>query len=146
MSKQLKLLAALAWLCCAGCGPDLSHLPKTVSASGVVTLDGKPVELASVMFIADSGNFHATGNTDSSGRFTLKAFEEKPGAVPGSYKIEVNKTLVGNEKEDVTGGETTINLRHGLPAKYATFITSGLKYTIPDSDVSDIKLELVSKK
>jgi hypothetical protein len=40
-----------------GCGPDLSHLPKTVPATGVVTLDGKTVSETNVVFISETTNF-----------------------------------------------------------------------------------------
>lgn len=117
--------------------------PKTVPASGIVTLDGTPVDKASVMFIATAGNNHATGTTDSSGKFVLKAFPEKDGAVPGAYKVEVNKTLVTSLGAD--GDEGTVKVEYGLPIKYATNITSGLTATIPEAGTSGLKLELKSK-
>ena len=131
----------------AGCGPDISNLPKTVTAKGVVLIDGQPVENATVTFIADTGNYHATANTDASGRFALKAFPQKEGAVSGSYKVEINKTIVSGggdtTRTDGEGGPVTV--KFGLPKKYATFGTSGLKNTIPEGGTSDIKFELTSK-
>ncbi|MFO1066030.1 MAG: carboxypeptidase-like regulatory domain-containing protein [Pirellulales bacterium] len=129
----------------AGCGPSTSHLPKTVNASGIVTLDGSPVDKAAVVFIAEQGNYNATAMTDASGKFSLNAFIEKTGAVPGAYKIEINKTLMeaGTDKKGNTEG--IVNVSFGLPRKYASFTTSELKFTIPESGTEDIKLELKSK-
>src|SRR5688572_7135503 len=92
--KLASTLSVVILLAVVGCGPDTSHLPATVPAEGIVTLDGQPVENATVMFIADTGNHHATANTDAQGKFRLSAFKEKEGAVPGTYKVEVNKTIV----------------------------------------------------
>ncbi|MCA9194165.1 MAG: carboxypeptidase regulatory-like domain-containing protein [Planctomycetales bacterium] len=127
----------------AGCGPDLSHLPKTVVAEGIVTLDGAPVETATVVFIAEQGTYSARGITDAEGKFALQAFDEKPGAVPGSYRVQVNKTILsesgGGEDENSMG---SVSVTYGLPKRYAAVSTSGLKVTIPDMDSTDIKLEL----
>jgi hypothetical protein len=38
-----------------------------------------------------------------------------------------------------------VNLTYGLPRKYATFNTSGLKLEILDKDMKDLKFELTSK-
>jgi hypothetical protein len=129
-----------------GCGPDVSHLPATVPAEGVVTLDGQPVENAAVMFIADAGNYHATAMTDATGKFSLRAFDQKDGVVPGSYKVEVNKTIVtGGDNASTDGEGAAPNVQFGLPAKYSTVGTSGLTQTIPDAGATDIKIDLKSK-
>lgn len=130
----------------AGCGPDLSHLPKTVVAEGTVTIDGVPVELATVVFIAEQGEYSARGITDAEGKFSMQAFDQKPGAVPGAYRVQINKTVLqesgGGEDLDSIG---TVNVSYGLPKRYAAISTSGLKATIPDQDTTDIKFELTSK-
>ncbi|MHB8900411.1 MAG: transthyretin-like family protein [Thermoguttaceae bacterium] len=144
--RTVTLCVSLGFLALvSGCTKPGRDLPATVDASGVVTLDGTPVEGASVMFIADSGTNHATGTTDDSGRFSLKAFPEKDGAVPGSYKVEVNKTVLSDQTDAGEGGEATVNIQFGLPQKYATFVTSGLTATIPEEGTSDLKIELTSK-
>jgi hypothetical protein len=130
----------------AGCGSDTSHLPATVPAAGIVTLDGKPVPNAAVSFVAETGTYHATALTDASGKFQLRAFQEKEGAVPGPYKVEVNQTVLGGGQDAGTDGELTgLQVNFGLPQKYATVSTSGLTYTIPEGGQTDIKLELTSK-
>ena len=77
----------------AGCesGPQL---PPTVPAEGIVTLDGTPVADATVVFIAEQGNYNGTGVTNKEGKFSMKAFDSKSGVVVGSYKVELNKTVV----------------------------------------------------
>jgi hypothetical protein len=125
-----------------GCGSSVGG-PKTVSAKGKVTLDGAPVENAQVIFIDDANQFPAYSPTDSSGNFSLRLSEEKMGAVPGTYKVQVSKTLLGGSGSEDGGAEVTLS--YGLPKKYANFMTSNLTYTIPDGGATDIKLELSSK-
>ena len=125
-----------------GCdtGPKL---PPTVPAEGIVTLDGTPISDVTIIFIAEKGTFNATAVSDKSGKFAMKAFEQKSGAVVGSYKVELNKTVV--ETKGTNGGETDVNMTYGLPMKYASFTTSGVTITLPESGKKDIKFDLVSK-
>jgi len=41
--------------------------------------------------------------------------------------------------------EGSVNLKHGLPKQYSSFLTSGLTFKVPEAGTSDIKLELKSK-
>lgn len=142
-----------ALLLSAGCGPP-DKGPKTVTALGVVTLDGEPVEGAAVVFIDDGGQYPARGTTDASGRFSLDAFEYKTGAVPGSYKAIVQRTVVsdqpppkGDSEEAEHAGEVEgafQSVYNDLPKKYA-MPNDELVFTIPETGVEDLKLELVSK-
>ncbi|WP_146676790.1 carboxypeptidase-like regulatory domain-containing protein [Pirellula sp. SH-Sr6A] len=142
LSRSMFCLGVCSFAVWLGCGPK-SDLPKTVKAQGVVTLDGTPVDLATIVLIPDAGTYSAAGVSDKDGKFALKAFDEKAGAVPGSYKVEITKTVVQDKGEK--GGEAVVNVAYGLPKKYSTFTTSGLKLTIPDQDTTDIKFELTSK-
>jgi hypothetical protein len=131
-----------------GCGPDTSHLPKTVPASGVVTLDGNPVEGAQVVLVpAGQETTGAYGTTDASGRFSLRAFEEKDGAIPGEYKAQVSKTVevkLDGPPGSLDGGDP-VRFDYGVPPRYTGVQTSGLTVTIPDTGIDDIKLSLTSK-
>lgn len=126
----------------SGCnsGPPL---PKTVPAEGVVTLDGATVADATITFIADTGTYNASAVTDKQGKFAMRAFEEKTGAVPGSYKVAINKTIV--EGREGKGGESDVNLKQGLPMKYSNFLTSGITIQLGETGDKNIKYELKSK-
>jgi hypothetical protein len=132
----------------AGCTSKGSHLPRTVPAKGVVTLDGKPVDGAQVVLVP-SGEA-ATGayaTTDASGRFSLRAFEEKDGAIPGEYKVQITKTVevrLAGAKGSVDGGDP-VRFEYGVPAKYTDVKRSGLTITIPDDGKTDIEFALASK-
>ncbi len=145
----------------AGCAGD-DGLPRTVNASGVVTLDGKPIDGASIVFAEASGVNFAQGLSDSSGHFSLDAFEAKKGAVPGSYKVTVSKTvtveksvnqkqmkaLAEDAQHAADGGDENANVSwvNDLPPRYAGFGTSGLSAVVPEDGTSDLKLELTLKK
>jgi hypothetical protein len=137
------LLAAMLILSVSGCGPRIKR-PKTVQADGVVLLDGTPIEDATITFIADSGNYHATATTDKDGKFSLRAFPEKTGAVPGSYKVEVNKTIVTGNGTSTGDEPAVLNVAFGLPQKYASMVTSGLTGIVPEAGTKDLKLELTA--
>jgi hypothetical protein len=85
--KLMGLFLVPALLACAGCGKDA----KTVKVQGVVTLDGKPLEGATVTFIPLEGGSGrmASGRTDSDGTFQLTTFRTYDGALPGEYKVTV---------------------------------------------------------
>jgi hypothetical protein len=120
-----------------------SNLPRTVPAEGVVTLDDTAVPNVTIIFIADAGTYNATAVTDKNGKFAMKAFDEKKGAVPGSYKVELTKTIVeGKEGKD---GGSEVNLKMGLPKKYASLVTSGISISLPDEGKKDIRFDLKSK-
>lgn len=136
---MLKYIGLFLVLVLAGC--NSSSGPKTVNASGTVTLDSAPVDKAQVVFINDSGTITASATTDAQGRFSLMHNGEKSGAVPGAYKVQVSKTKLTSSE----GGGTEISLSHGLPPKYASIATSNLTQNVPDSGISDIKIELSSK-
>ncbi len=141
MHKYVLVTLIVVAAFCSGCEKD--NLPKTVPAEGVVTLDGVKMGDVTLIFIAEEGTYNASAVTDQEGVFKLNAFDTKPGAVPGSYKVELSKTIAKplSEKQ----GETAVALSYGLPKKYASFMTSGLKYEIGAEGATDIKFELKSK-
>src|SRR4030095_13749456 len=98
-----------------------SNLPKTVPAKGIVTLDGKPVDGAQVILVPDKGgNTGAFGTTDSGGWFSLRAYDEKEGAIPGAYKVQVSKTVevkLNGPAGSLDGGDP-VRFDYAVPAKY----------------------------
>ena len=93
MSRRLSILAGLALLT-AGCS---SEPYKTAPVSGQITLNGKPLAGAAVLFqpIATDGNNNpgpgSTGITDADGRYTLTltTLREPKGAVVGKHMVRV---------------------------------------------------------
>lgn len=142
-----------------GCGG--SGRPKTVPVTGVVTLDGKPIEGANVTFYPDTGESAATGGpqkktdaatrpatgtTDKEGKFTLKTFEEGDGALPGKYRVGIVKKEVTGflaDKDGLSGGIAPEGIKEKwiVPQKYADPKTSGLTAEVkPGMEPLEFKL------
>jgi hypothetical protein len=88
VSRALFLFLAVGFV--AGCG---TSEPETVPVTGVVTLDGQPVDGAAVVLmsqVAGSGNA-ARAVTNADGTFTLATFKDDDGVRPGQYKAIVKK-------------------------------------------------------
>ncbi len=123
----------------AGCGWGGSPMGRV---SGVVTLDGKPIEGAAVGFVAVGDGPVASGTTDAEGRYTLTCMNQS-GTLVGEYRVVVCKTIEHGIRADGTvapGGARTEWL---TPRKYASHETSGLSATIRRGN-NEIPLELSS--
>jgi len=84
----------------AGCGGPRSKL---VPVEGVVTLDGQPLDRATVLFIPQKGDTpSANGLSGPDGTFKLSTYDSGDGALPGEYKIVVTMSEV--ESAEVAGG------------------------------------------
>jgi hypothetical protein len=84
-------LVALGALFCAGCTGDDG--PPTVPVTGIVTLNGTPVEGVTVTFIpaSEGAGESAVGVTDASGKYSLATRKKDDGAVVGKYKVTMAK-------------------------------------------------------
>lgn len=113
----LALLVALL----AGCnrGPNL------VKVTGKITLNGKPLEGAAVLFHPQSGGRPASGQTDATGRFRLTTIREDDGAAPGQHTVTVALTRMSRQiQEGESWDESAVE--YIVPARYGTPHTSGL--------------------
>jgi len=138
----------------AGCSP--AGIP-TNHVEGIVTVDGQPLEGATVRFVpaAADGNV-ATGTTDAQGKYLLTADGGLPqkGAIAGDYNITVVKMDIKDvvkpsapgskppgeyDKPDVETIQTLIT-----PKIYAEAGTTPLKATVAKGK-NDIPLEMKSK-
>src|SRR4051812_1108752 len=84
--------------CSQGGGPVLGRV------SGVVTLDGKPVDGAGLEFISDGGGV-AYGKTDDSGHYYMSFGSSRTGAVVGKNQVRISasdKVTVGDKKYEST--------------------------------------------
>jgi len=139
------LIALLGLTGCSGKTPPMA------TVSGVVTLNGVPVEGARVIFnpTTEVGGKEQTSYgalTDSSGKYMIAAVsKQQPGIPPGMYKVTITK-MEGKgltPQEGIDAGQTDamasdmgatakggpINL---LPKEYATTGTSKLSITLEE--------------
>ncbi len=110
----LLVLGGMVFACAvgAGCRSGIELLP----VSGVVTLDGKPVEQATVLFKPETGPV-AYGQTDSAGRFELSTAGRK-GAVPGKHKVSITKTKVTGVGNDEMVDPEKVKTEWIVPQKF----------------------------
>ncbi len=137
-------LILLLMLALSGCGGK----DQPVAVEGVVTLDGEPVEGATVLFKPQDGRGRpASGLTDSAGVFVLTTFREGDGVLPGSYLILVTKTE-GRESAApaiIPGDDQSIKIHYKerfaknrkkslLPARYGDESKTPLSCTVPPGE------------
>ncbi|TWT33248.1 DUF4198 domain-containing protein [Blastopirellula retiformator] len=69
-----------------GCGPAANH-PELAPVTGVVTVNGKPVENVTVVFTPATEGRVSRGGTDAEGKFTLRYAGDADGAVLGQHAV-----------------------------------------------------------
>jgi hypothetical protein len=92
LTRTYGMLASVSatLLAVVGC----SDGPTLVPVAGVVTLDGKPLEGATLSFVPLPGNPVSTAGTDAtgpSGNFKM-TYNGRAGLAPGKYSVAVSKT------------------------------------------------------
>jgi hypothetical protein len=141
--KNLSTVALLALLFtgCAGGSADSLALEKV---TGVVTLNGAPLEGATVTFAPKTQGLRtAVGMTDQSGAYALTTLAPADGAMAGDYavivvKVEAGKTsqtLDANDPNYGKGGAypgASGTAKYITPEKFSSPATSGLTATVKE--------------
>lgn len=165
-SRELLLLLVAGTLAGCGGGEDLNRFKEgLVPVSGTVTLDGKPLEGAGVVFIpasaarvgakGDVGSRMAMGETDAQGKYSLispphgaqAVPSEYPGCLPGEYVIALDRRRMpdGSIPDPTKDEPTAMQAEQTIPAKYVNPMSSGLKATVGAGGGSDFNFDLTSK-
>lgn len=159
LTLGLFLLAGCSVLALSGCGGAKedewsAKRPKTYKVQGKVTYNGQPVDGAIVSFQSTGTEVRgATGTTNASGEFQLRTFEANDGAVPGTHKVTVTKSVVSGgdpsyfDVDSPNYGkepppEAQPSTKHLVPEKYGSFETSGLTAEVKEGDSNPVVLEL----
>ena len=101
-------VVALVFTGCGSGGPEIAHV------SGRVTMDGKPLANATVVFIPENGR-PAGARTDADGKYVLNFTEGRRGAIPGKNTIRIT-TLRDADKDP--NGKSIPGSPETIPAKY----------------------------
>jgi hypothetical protein len=162
----IKKKAPFAWpaltfvLLGAACGCGGPNASPSIKVSGVVTLEGVPLEGAKVTYNSSSGNAPAIGVTDSKGRFELTTFDMKTlkstdGALPGEYKVTVEIPVPAgrnpNSAEEMEAGHMKGRVKPDaqkakekeakvLHANYADVSKTPLTQVVPPQGALELKL------
>ncbi|MDD3469866.1 MAG: hypothetical protein PHE53_07795 [Thermoguttaceae bacterium] len=144
-------LALLSVCLLMGCGSG-SRLEGLVPAEGVVTLNGTPVDGASVVFApkgSTSPSSSASAQTDAEGRFQMMTLNPGDGVYPGEYYVTVTKTVIEGEAPVIDPNDKaskkavdTRTVTECLPMVYADITTSGLDQTIAADGNKNIEFKL----
>lgn len=76
----------------AGCSSRDPNWKETIPVTGVVTVDGQPVEGVSVKLVNSKGEtgpdvVFPAAFTDTTGKFAISTYEQGDGAPPGDYAV-----------------------------------------------------------
>ncbi len=128
-------------------GCNSASITGTVPVGGKVTYKGAPVEGAIVTFVPEGNGRTATATTAAGGVFSLTTVDAA-GAMPGKYKVTVDKVEYGaggssSMEEASTGNAAEGKVKRALPAKYAAAGSTPLSMEVPSGGKKDIDLALV---
>ncbi|NOX99156.1 MAG: DUF4198 domain-containing protein [Verrucomicrobia bacterium] len=130
-------LLGLALLCFAGCGdPGFSLVP----VSGIITLNGKPLANASVVFSPASGQAgpSSVGTTDGQGQYQLTTLDQgETGAVLGSHRV----TITTAKSSDPNDERAPIS-REFVPRRYRD---GSFQMEVPPEGDEEANVDIVTK-
>lgn len=148
------MILASACLSTIGCGPgaDPNRRP-TAPVTVTLTMEGKPVADAMVIFIATEKPMPAAGKTDANGVAQLTTYETGDGAVIGLHKVQVLKTEattampaaeLDSEAYDPEAIPTNVQTKSLVPGKYTNSGTSGFTADVK-TGANAFKFDMKSK-
>lgn len=156
MLRSLNIVLFLVAGCfVTGCGTKSSGL-KVEYVEGIVTLDGKVVEGASVTFISQGAGESAGGVSGPDGSYLLTSEngDIDKGALAGNYKVTVKKVESKNymnpdgtyapdaPKDLATGGKLGSVQTNLLPKQYSMISSTPLNFTVaPGKNKIDLELK-----
>ncbi len=96
MDRQSRIAASfLSLIVLAGCG---TSGPQIAPVSGHITLDGRPLATADIVFQPEDGQRPSMGRCDAEGRYVLSYKRGQEGALVGKHvvQISVSREIVKN--------------------------------------------------
>lgn len=121
-------LLALSLCACAGCGGGSG--PELFSVSGTVTLNGKPLPNAELIFQPKEGA-PSYGKTDAEGYYELTYSRDRSGALAGSHTVSITTAI---EDEDGNTAEELLPTKYNIDTELSAMVSD-------DSEPIDFKLD-----
>ncbi len=118
---------------CGSGGPDIARV------EGVITMDGKPLPKASVVFVPQGGR-PSVGETDANGKYQLEFSGGRKGSIPGPSRVEINTF---QEKGYEPDGTVIPGVPEMVPAKYNRNTT--LEFNVESGKTNIANFDLDSK-
>jgi hypothetical protein len=134
LSARRAVTLGLAVAVTAGCGQT------NVPVEGTVTLDGKPLAGANIVFAqlraTAPGPF--VGKTDADGKFSLGSTDGgSNGAAPGEYRLMITTVTGGSMEDSPLPTEQEV-----VPAEYRS---GAMKVTVPADGTNEANFDLKSQ-
>ena len=143
--RRRSMLGLIGLVMLVGC--NSASVSGTVPVSGKVTYKGALVEGAIITFVPEGNGRTATATTAAGGVFSLTTVDAS-GAMPGKYKVTVDKVIYGTGGSSSMEAASSGNAAEGqakraLPKKYAEAAATPLEMEVPSGGKKDIDLALV---
>jgi len=138
---------AIATVFCSALATGCDSRPYGLApVSGIVTLDGQPIEKARVSFQPQGGSKTNPGPgsyafCDASGRYELKTIRDEPGAVPGPHAVRI--TSPQPKADSASDTDTGPAFQDPIPPRYN--YQTELTFTVPEEGTDSANFELISK-
>ena len=120
---------ALIVFCVVG-SSGCDHHPTRVPVSGVVLIDGQPLQKGNIKFVPKDGRPSA-GKIGEDGRFILTCYDGQDGALLGKHRVQIASNRIISDSK----------IEWFAPPDYADFRTSGIDVEVTEP-IEDLKIEL----
>jgi len=123
-----------------------------VPVEGIITLDGKPLGAADIMFVprGETKGQGGVAHTDAGGKFELLSQDRKfKGAPVGDYRVVINKLVKPDGSDYVpdpnAGPMDTGGFKELLPVVYSDMGQTKLETIVPEGGTKNLEFKLQSK-
>lgn len=143
------LFMALVAATGVGCGSG-EPAPKLVSVSGTITLDGKPLDGATLAFIPSKSRQvqPSWAYTDAAGKYALKTPEGNSGVQEGEYRIVISKLVMHDGSPIPPGSQTAaVDGRELVPHPHSDpRETKNVAIVTKEGDIFDVAITTLPAK
>ena len=117
-----------------GCGPGG---PEIARVEGTITMDGKPVPGAMVLFVPIGGR-PSGAETDANGKYVLEfGSAGRKGAIPGKNRVEITTARLAYERD----GKNFPAVKENIPAQYNRNTTLEFDVEKGKKNIADFELK-----
>ena len=126
----LLMMALMLQVGCGPSGPDIARV------QGTVTMDGKPLPNAIIMFVPVGGR-PSVSETDANGKYVLEFSGGRKGAIPGINRVEINTGRLAYEKD----GKNYPAVKESVPVQYNRVTTLEFNVEAGKNNTADFALK-----
>jgi len=141
---------AVVAVAASGCGKSGPNV-KTAGVSGSVSLDGKPLEGVTVVFVGEGGKFIGMGKTGLGGKYRLDSgsIPGKQGAMVGTNQVYFTKALDNMPQEPPMIPPDHVVIAEpkdsSIPAQYSDPVKPALSFDVPERGTESADFQLTSR-